>query len=82
MIVLSEEDRKDLVELYQTAQTTPAIAMSSEDMMRGRTWAAMAWDEVRNKMDELGEKYGFDPRTSPINKETGEVQGSNQKVIK
>lgn len=74
-IVLSEEDRKELVELYRKAQTTPVIALSTEDMMAGRTWSAMAWDKVRERMKELGKKYGYDP-TSPIDPETGEVQTS------
>ena len=75
-ITLSEEDRKELVELYRTAQTTPVIALSTEDMIAGRTWSAMAWDRVRDKMEELGKKYGFNPRTSPIDPKTGEVQNS------
>jgi len=73
-IVLSEEDRKALAELYHRAETTPMIAMTSDDMLHGRDWASRAWDEVRAKMDELGKKYGFDPRTMKgISSKTGEV---------
>jgi hypothetical protein len=72
-IVLSEEDRKELAKLYEDAQTTPVIGFSVKDMIEGRDWASLAWDRVRDKMDELGQKYGFDPKKVRINKETGEV---------
>ena len=80
-IFLSEEDRKELVELYQTAQTTPVIAFSVANMIEGRDWSSLAWNSVREKMDKLGKKYGFDPRISPINQKTGEVQSSDQKGV-
>lgn len=74
-IVLSEEDRVELVDLYQKAQTTPAILLFGKyDLSKE------AWDAVRDKMDELGGKYGFDPRTCPINQETGEVQSLESKA--
>ena len=61
IIKLSEEDRKNLVELY-------------EKLINGEDWASRAWDKVRNEMDELGNKYGFDPKKMRgINTETGEV---------
>jgi len=72
-IKLSEEDRKKLAKLYETAQTTPMIAMSMQDGLEGRDWATLAWNEVRNFMDELGKKYGYDPKTNMVNKDTGEV---------
>jgi len=72
-IKLSEEDRKELVLLYQEAQRTPMIAMSLQSGIEGRDWASQAWNKVREKMDELGKKYGYDPRKMQINQETGEV---------
>lgn len=68
-IKLSEEDRKELVALYEEAQTTPMIWTGGDS-----DWASQAWGRVRRKMDELGVKYGFDPRKMQgINKKTGEV---------
>jgi len=73
-IKLSEEDRKELVELYEEAEKTPMIAMSLADGIAGRDWATQAWNEVKAKMDELGKKYGFDPsQMKGINKKTGEI---------
>lgn len=60
--------------MYRTAQTTPVIALSTKAILEGRDWASMAWDDVRHKMDELGKKYGFDPKLMKgINFKTGEV---------
>jgi len=73
MIKLSEEDRKQLVELYEEAQRTPMIGFSTSQMIEGRDLASLAWDRVRSKMDELGKKYGFDPRKIKGIKKTGEV---------
>lgn len=70
---LSEEDREELVKLYKEAQTTPVIALTTADMLSGRDWASQAWDRVRIKMDELGKKYGYNPRTVQVNNKTGEV---------
>ena len=68
-IVLSEEDRTGLVDLYHKAQKQPVILLFGKyDLNRE------AWDHVKDKLDELGEKYGYDPKTSTVNQETGEVQ--------
>lgn len=73
-IILNEEDRKALTELYAEARTTPVVALSVADMIAGKDWASQAWDRVREKMDELGLKYGFDPKKMKgIDGETGEV---------
>jgi hypothetical protein len=69
---LSEEDRQELVKLFEEAQTTPIIALSCADMLSGRDWASQAWDRLRAKMDELGKKYGYNARTAQINR-NGEV---------
>ena len=74
VIKLLEEDRKELVKLYEEAERMPMIGFSVKQMIEGRDWASQAWDHVRKKMDELGEKYGFDPkRIRGISKKTGEV---------
>lgn len=77
LIELSEEDRKELVKLYEEAEKTPYLVYQTE--MRGgiphaRDTASDAWNRVRYKMEELGKKYGFDPRKMKgINKKTGEI---------
>jgi len=72
---LDEKDLEELVKLYRTAQTTPVMALSSKDMIEGRDWASIAWNEVRHKMDEFGKKYGFNPETiKGIDFKTGEVK--------
>lgn len=70
-IKLNDGDRKELLELYRQAQSTPVITTGI-----GRpSMAASAWDDVRKKMDDLGEKYGFDPnKIKGINPETGEIK--------
>lgn len=74
IIKLSEKDRQELVKLYTEAERTPMIAMSVQAGIAGRDWATQAWNRVRAKMDELGQKYGFDPsEMRGINKKTGEV---------
>lgn len=66
---LSTEDMENLNKLYADAQNTPVILLGGVTDI-----SALAWKQVANKMDELGEKYGFNPRTMKgINRETGEV---------
>jgi len=73
-IVLSEEDRKELVQLYETAETMPVIGFSVRQMIEGENLASLAWNRVRQFMDKLGKKYGFNPKKiKGINKITGEV---------
>jgi hypothetical protein len=73
VVVLSKKETEELAELYHTAQTTPMIAFTTQAMLEGRDWASLAWDRVRKKMEELGEKYGYNPRKVQINNKTGEV---------
>lgn len=68
-IVITEEEHKRLQDLYNKAQNTPVIAMSVKDGLEGRDFATLAWNEVRNYMDRLGEKYGYDPATHAVNKD-------------
>ncbi len=67
-IMLSEEDCNELIELYNTAQTTPVVLLFGKyDLVKE------AWDAVRDKMNNLGEKYGYDSKTAVVNRETREV---------
>ena len=69
---LSEEDTKKLLELYNRAQNTPVIAMSLEDGLRGRDFASLAWNELRDFQKELGNKYRYDWNRAAVNQK-GEV---------
>ena len=51
--------------MYKAAQKTPVIKVTSDP--NEKDLSTMAWDAVRDKMDELGKKYGYDPRNSAIN---------------
>lgn len=67
---LEEEDKERLLELYRSAETTPVISFG----VNQKSMAENAWDMVRAKFKELGEKYGFDPEDiKGIDPETGEV---------
>lgn len=69
IIKINKDDREKLAEIYHKAQTTPVISFGiCEDM------ATLAWNRVRNFMDKLGKKYGFNPATCAINTMTGEVK--------
>ncbi len=71
-VTLSPEDHARLVELYRIAQTTPVLYFAP-----GRDTASSAWEEVRRFMDELGKRYGYDPRKAQISMDspTFEVDG-------
>ena len=75
---ITDEENKKLQDLYKEAQNTPVIAMSVKDGMEGRDWATQAWNRVREYMDELGKKYGYDPATHAIDGKTGEVKEHKQ----
>ena len=68
-IYLKLDDLKRLNQLYHNAASTPVICFPP-----GPDWAASAWEECRRFMDELGRKYGYDPRVATINPATGEVR--------
>lgn len=69
-IFLDEEDRQALVKLYDEAEHTPVIKFD----VLGPSLADTMWNLVRKRLEELGEKYGFDPRQMKgVNKESGEV---------
>ena len=59
---IEKEDSDELLKLYKAAMSTP-IGDTATD----------AWQAVKNKMDALGKKYGFDPKISSIAGLTGVV---------
>ena len=71
IIKLSEEDRKELAELYTRMLNTPVISLTG----RGEdSWQEQARRGVCRKLDELGKKYNFNPRKMKgIDAKTGEV---------
>ena len=74
IVKITEEEIKELVELTRTAETTPVIALSLKDGLEGRDWSTQAWNRVRDKWNELGKKYGFNPSDiRGIKSDTGEI---------
>lgn len=67
---IAEEERLKLVKLYEAAETTPVIYTGRG----GQDLASSAWGQVRTYIEELGQKYGFDPdKIQGIRKDDGEV---------
>lgn len=73
-IFLSKGDREEVAKLYKLARTTPVVGFSVKQMLDGKDWASQAYNRLREKLDELGKKYGYNPREVQINQETGEVR--------
>lgn len=73
LIKVTDEERLHLLDLYKTAQNTPVIAMSVQEGLDGKDWASQAWNRVREYMDELGKKYGYDSEHYAVHPQTGEV---------
>jgi hypothetical protein len=67
---ISIEESDKLKELHQTASTTPVITLS----MGSPDASSLAWNRVREYMDELGKKYGYNPAEYAIDLETCEVK--------
>ena len=70
IIKISDEEREELVELYKTAQNTPHMRLGFDMPF----WSTQAWNRVREKMKDLGDKYGYDPEKNMIDPNTGEVK--------
>lgn len=68
---LTKEEAEELTRLYHEAEITPVIGFSVAQMIGGRDLASLAWDRARAKMDELGRKYGYNPKVAQI--KNGEV---------
>ena len=66
-IILEKEDLDELVKLHQSAMKTPILFYGSSDT------ASDAWKVVKQKMDSLGNKYGYNPDRSAIDLKTGVV---------
>ena len=59
-IILSEEDRQELLNLYSEA-------------LNGGAVSSQVWREIQLKTSLFGKKYGFDSKQVKINPATGEV---------
>lgn len=74
-IILEPSDLEELLDLNDKATNTPVIALSVKDGLEGRDFASTAWKRVREKWEELGRKYGFNPESvRGIDRQTGEVR--------
>ena len=60
---ISQENLKELLELYETARNTPVITFSVSEP----SFADKAWDKVREFQEELGKKYDYDWHKVAIN---------------
>lgn len=74
---VTEEEKTELLELYNRAQSTPVIqvAPGTKDL------STSAWERVQNFMNELGEKYGYDPQKNMVHPETGDVMSMLETTI-
>jgi len=70
---ITEQELGKLLELYRSAENAPVIAMSVQEGLEGKDWATQAWNKVRDYMDELGMKYGYEPGQCAIHPQTGEI---------
>ncbi len=61
-VTLSAEEHAKLVELYERAWATPVLVFGQH----GENTADSAWNDVRRYMDELGRKYGYEPKRARI----------------
>ncbi|HZF21101.1 MAG TPA: hypothetical protein VEZ43_01385 [Dongiaceae bacterium] len=71
-ITLRREDHEKLVKLWEATITTPVIYTSP-----GRSWADSAVDEMRAFMDELGKRYGYNPQTARISRDTSTFEAED-----
>ena len=60
---ITEEEHKDILEAYHSAQNTPVIMVGSKHDI---CLSDEAWKIVRAKMERLAEKYGYDVETAQI----------------
>ena len=72
---LTDEEHAKLVDLYRDAQTTPYLVFGPA----GQNTADSAWSRVRHYMDELGRKYGYDPRTVQVRGDSPEFEAEAQR---
>ena len=76
-IKLNDDEFNKISKLYQTAldassQSTLSSGGSSLD--GNIQHKQKAWHDVKNYMNELGKKYGYDPEKYVINKNTKELE--------
>lgn len=68
-VKISEEERLELIKRYESAEQTPVIYTG-----KGQDLSSSAWGQVRVYIEELGQKYGFDPdKIQGIRKDDGTV---------
>ena len=70
-VQLTGQEHALLVKLYRDAQETPVLVYGHEP---GQDTSSNAWTVVRNYMDRLGKKYGYDPRTARISADSPEFE--------
>ena len=73
---LTDEEHKKMIELHDRALNTPVIVLGKT--MTTPDLATTAWNEVRAYMDELGKKYGYDPKTAIISKDSPQFEAEKK----
>lgn len=58
-VFATDEEKKELVELMKTAQTTPAIALSSAQALAGEDFASQAWKRVFERCHAMALSHGL-----------------------
>jgi len=61
---ITEEEHKKLLKLYDEATSTPVMIVGGVDI------SAHAWKSVKDYMEELGKKYGYNPQTAKIKRDS------------
>lgn len=58
-IFATDEEKKELGELLKTAQTTPAMALSSTQALAGNDFASLAWKRVNERCHKIALSHGL-----------------------
>ena len=69
---MQDSELKELVDLYQTAQNTPVIAISVRDGIDGNDFASRAYKRFQERWADICFKYKISPDENGFNSETGE----------
>ena len=79
---ISPEDWDELARLSKIARETPSFGLSSEQVLSGNDFAAMALEDVYRKWREIGERMGFDAsRVTPVNAEARIIDARAMRVV-
>ena len=58
-VFASKSEKKRLLKMLKDAQSTPMIALTSEQALSGRDFASMAWDHLKKETHKTALKHGL-----------------------